>query len=64
MEEKIEDKEINDYTKVIRKRILEKLKDLETKIRDNEPLPEGEQGLGLLVEISDNIDLSLNNWYY
>ena len=48
----------------IRKNILEKIEDLKTKIETNESLPEAEQDIGLLVDISDYLDSCLGNWYY
>ena len=52
------------YILTIRKQILEDLEDLRNKIENNEPTPEKEQDINMLVEISDNIEACLNNWYY
>ena len=48
----------------IKSRILEKLKDLTTKIETGEELPEKEQDYELLSEINDQLEEILNNWYY
>jgi len=52
------------YTETLRQRILEKLEDLKTKIETNEPCPETEQDIHLLVGIDDELEGCLNNWYY
>ena len=48
----------------LRKRILEKLNDLKEKIETNEPCPELEQDVNLLIDIDDHLEECLNNWYY
>jgi hypothetical protein len=53
-----------DYIPVLRKRILEDLKELTEKITNNEPCPEKEQDIDMLIQISDDIENCLNNWYY
>ena len=45
-------------------RILEKLKDLTSKIETGEELPHQEQDYHLLSEIDDRLEEILNNWYY
>lgn len=57
----MEDKE---YMEKLRKDILSKLEDLKNKIETNEPCPESEQGVHLLVSIDDELESCLNNWYY
>ena len=52
------------YILTIKKQILEDLEDLRNKIENNESTPEKEQDINMLVEISDNIEACLNNWYY
>lgn len=49
---------------IIRDNILKKLKDLQHKIETNEPCPETEQTMELLVGIDDLLETCLNNWYY
>ena len=48
----------------MRKQIFEKIKDLKKKIETNEPCPEQEQNMDLLVDISDYLDNCLDHWYY
>lgn len=48
----------------IKLRILEKLKDLTTKIETGEELPHLEQDYKLLSDIDDRLEEVLNNWYY
>ena len=48
----------------LRKRILDRLKDLTSKIETNESLPESEQDYAFLVEVDENIGGCLNAWYY
>ena len=48
----------------LRKWILEKLNDLKEKIETNEPCPELEQDVNLLIDIDDHLEECLNNWYY
>jgi hypothetical protein len=54
----------NEYTIKLRKRILEKIEDLKSKIETNEPCPENEQTVSLLVSIDDLLEECLSNWYY
>lgn len=53
-----------DYIDELRIKIIKQLDDLKSKIENNEPCPEKNQDIDMLVDISDNIDLCLNNWYY
>lgn len=48
----------------LRKRILEKLKDLTKKIEDNEDLPESDQDIEFLSDVNDRVEEILNAWYY
>jgi len=48
----------------IRKRILERIDDLKKKIETNEPCPENEQDIHLLLQIDEELETCLNNWYY
>ncbi len=59
-----EEEERKAYVPVIRKRILEDLETLKNYIEKNEPCPEKEQDVDMLVEISDYIESCLNNWHY
>lgn len=53
-----------DYIPTIRKNILSKIDDLRNKIESNEPCPEMEQNIDMLVDIDDYLENCLNNWYY
>ena len=55
---------MENYEDKLRKNIIEALEDLKKKIESNEPCPEKEQDLNLLIEIDDRIEECLNNWYY
>jgi hypothetical protein len=57
------EEEIN-FSRNLRKRILESIDDLKNKIERNEPCPENEQDLHLLMGIDDRLEECLNNWYY
>lgn len=48
----------------IRNKVIEQLTDLIEKIEKNEPFPESEQNTSDLIDISDNLDICLNKWYY
>lgn len=48
----------------IRNKVIEQLTDLIEKIEKNEPFPESEQNTSDLIDISDNLDVCLNKWYY
>lgn len=48
----------------VRSRVIKQLTDLIEKIKKNEPFPESEQNLSALIDISDNLDVCLNKWYY
>ena len=52
------------YEDRLRKIILEKIEDLKNKIETNEPCPEKEQDISLLVNVDDLLEECLNNWYY
>ena len=60
----VTEKEKQDAIPKIRAEILLKIKDLEYKIASNEPCPEKEQDVKLLIEISDYLETCLNNWHY
>ena len=53
-----------EYEDNLRKRILGKLNDLKEKIETNEPCPELEQDIGLLIHVDERIDECLSSWYY
>lgn len=53
-----------EYEKKVRKNILKKIKDIEKKIEKNTPCPEGEQNIGLLNRIEEELDTILGAWYY
>ena len=55
---------MENYNEKLRSDILKDLDDLRNKILNNEPCPEKEQDINMLVEISDKIEECLNNWYY
>lgn len=55
---------MENYSLELRKRILEDLKNLSHKIETNEPCPESDQTISMLVDISDKIEECLNNWNY
>jgi uncharacterized protein (UPF0305 family) len=59
-----EEKHRHEYIPIIRKRILERIEDLKTKIENDEDFPHGKQNIDTLVQIDDNIEDCLNNWYY
>jgi hypothetical protein len=59
-----EEQRRKDYIPIIRKRILERIEDLKSKIENNENFPHGEQDIDALMQIDDNIEACLNNWYY
>lgn len=59
-----EEKDRIAYIPILRKKILEHLDDLREKIEKNEDFPHGEQDIDSLVDIDDNIEDCLNNWYY
>lgn len=52
------------YEDNLRNRILEKLNDLKEKIETNEPCPESEQNVNLLIDIDDRLEECLSSWYY
>lgn len=53
-----------EYEKKVRKNILKKIKDLEKKIKENTPCPEGEQDIHLIIHIDEALDSALQAWYY
>lgn len=59
-----EEEERKAYVPVLRERILKDLELLKQYIETNEPCPEKEQDIDMLVDISDNIEECLNNWHY
>lgn len=48
----------------IRQGLLKHIDDLRKKIAENEPCPEQEQEISLLIEIDDRIIECLGAWYY
>jgi hypothetical protein len=52
------------YKVWLKDQIIKKIDDLKSKIENNEPFPHGEQDKDSLVEIEDNLQGILNNWYY
>ena len=52
------------YEEKLRKKVLEKIEDLKKKIENNEDMPHGKQDINLLVDIDDNLEECLTNWYY
>jgi hypothetical protein len=56
--------ENEEYITELRKNILFNLDDLRKKIENNEPCPEQEQDLDMLVDIYDYIENCLNFWNY
>lgn len=52
------------YISTLKNQLLEKLKDLTTKIENEEPFPHGNMDLDFLSEVDDSIDSILNAWYY
>jgi|VirMetMinimDraft_7_1064189.scaffolds.fasta_scaffold07837_8 hypothetical protein len=48
----------------VRNNILNKIDDLREKILNNEPCPEQELNLDILIDISDKLEESLGFWYY
>lgn len=59
-----EEIEIRQVLADIRKRIIEKLDDLKTKIETDEPFPEDTQDVEFLVDTDDKLSEILNRWYY
>ena len=55
---------LNNYKDELREKLLSKIEDLQSKIKNNEDFPHGSQDIDFLVEVSDNIDECLNAWYY
>ena len=52
------------YISTLKNQLLEKLKDLTTKIENEEPFTHGNMDLDFLSEVDDSIDSILNAWYY
>ena len=52
------------YIPSLKNQLLEKLKDLTTKIENEEPFPHGNIDLDFLSEVDNSIDSILNAWYY
>lgn len=52
------------YQETLRLRILDRLKDLTSKIETGEEFPHGEQDYKFLIEVDDRLDSILNAWYY
>lgn len=56
---------MEDYKKVLKGRVLDKLRDLKEKIETEEVFPDDrEQDIEFLCEADDRIDEILNAWYY
>jgi hypothetical protein len=55
-----------EYIDEVRQRILRDLDDLKNKIETKEPCPDeiDQDDIDLLIEIGDNIESCLSNWYY
>lgn len=58
----MEDRE--NFIPTMKSNLLDKLKDLTSKIETEEPFPDGNMDIDILCEISDKIEEILNNWYY
>ena len=61
------EKEMQDrqnYIPKAKEDLLKHLKDLTSKIENEEPFPHGNLDLDTLVEFYDKVDEMLNNWYY
>jgi hypothetical protein len=52
------------YISTLKNQLLEKIKDLTTKIENEEPFPHGNMDLDFLSEVDGSIDSILNAWYY
>ncbi len=48
----------------IKQRLLDKIKDLETKIKTEEPFPHADMSVDDLCKFDDLLEEALNNWYY
>lgn len=55
---------MNQSINEFRKRLLDKLEDLTSKIKDETPFPEKEQDLDSIIDIDSEIERILENWYY
>ena len=55
---------MENYIDDLRARILKQLADLMEKIETNEPFPESDQSISDLSDIHDDLEHSLNRWYY
>lgn len=55
---------MENYEQKLRNSLLKKIDDLRQKIEKNEPCPEQEQDISLLIEIDDRLTECLGAWYY
>jgi len=61
---KVEMDEREKFIPILKARILLKIKDLDTKIQNEEPFPEDNITIEDLMNIDDQLEEILNNWYY